>query len=121
MERERNLIMAGKGEKCPGELSQHPVFIVNQNTNNVIARNRAKLKTTREKNAERLIRQGAKWERERLMYDEMDRRKEIESKSKREAALIMEDGFTKSNRVRGVDLLRFDCSLIILNLFLFVT
>lgn len=106
MERERTLIMGGKAEKVPRELADHPVFIVNKQANNAIAKTRAKLKTNREKNAERLIKQGAKWERERLIYDELDKQKEIELKKKREASLLLEDEYTQSNKVRGMDLLR---------------
>ena len=107
MERERNLIMEGKGEKCPHELEDHPVFITNQKTNEIIARQRKRLKTVRERNAEQLIKTGEKWEKERLIYDEIDRHKRKELRDKQRAAEKMEEEYTKSNQARGMDLLRY--------------
>lgn len=106
MERERNLIMKGKTDKCPRELADHPVFAVNQQTNNQITKTRSKLKTTREKNAEKLIKQGAKWEKEREMIDEMDQRLENEMKEKKNLIHMMQDDYMEDNRERGIDLMR---------------
>lgn len=78
MENVQKLMTRERGSKLPTELANHPVFIVNQRTNEIIQRRRSKLKTTREKNAERLLRQGANWERERLAYQKIEQRKEKE-------------------------------------------
>lgn len=102
MERERNLMMTGKVEKSPDDLTENPVFTVNQQTNSQLAKTRSKLKTKREKNAERLIRQGVKWEREREYNDEMDRLHEIEMKQNRENALLMGNAYTVTDKTSGV-------------------
>lgn len=108
MERERNLLMSGKSDKvcAPRDLANHPVFMVNCRTNTVIAKRRAKLKTVREKNAERLVKQGVKWEKERFTLDEENRLKEEEAKERREQLLEQERLYTIENNQRGVDLLR---------------
>lgn len=107
MERERNLIMKGKGgDKLSREFAEHPVFLVNQKTNDQISKTRSKLRTNREINAERLIKQGAKWEKERALYDEMDRLKELEMKTTRENDLLMRVKYAEANEERGMDLLR---------------
>lgn len=43
MERQRKLLMEGKLEKCPKELSNHPVFMVNQMTNKIVLNKRSKV------------------------------------------------------------------------------
>lgn len=43
LERQRKLLMDGKLEKCPKELANHPVFMVNQATNKVVLQNRTKV------------------------------------------------------------------------------
>lgn len=48
---------------------------------------RGKLKTIREKNAEELIKQGHRWERERLQLEEQERRREIATRHEREKML----------------------------------
>lgn len=64
------------------------------------------LKTNRQRNAERLLRQGAKWEREHVMYDEQDRQREHELHEKHLADLALEEDYTKANQLRGMDLIR---------------
>lgn len=44
MERQRKLLMEGKLVKCPKELSNHPVFMVNQMTNKIVLNKRAKVR-----------------------------------------------------------------------------
>lgn len=43
LERQRRLMMEGKLEKCPKELSNHPVFMVNQVTNKIVLNKRSKV------------------------------------------------------------------------------
>lgn len=66
---------------------EHPVFAINQKTNLLLMSKRAKLKTIREKNAEELIKQGKRWERERLLMEEQERLKEISNRREREKQL----------------------------------
>lgn len=68
-------------------IADHPIFIINNKSNDLLMSKRAKLKTVREKNAEELIKQGKRWERERLMRVEQERQKEISSKKNREKQL----------------------------------
>ena len=87
-------------------INEHPVFVVNQKTNNLLMKKREKvremasnsrdpvnnclqsqLKTVREKNAERLIKQGKRWERERIILKEQERLSEIQAKKEREQML----------------------------------
>lgn len=86
LEREKRMGHVGS-EKYPKMIIEHPVFVVNQKTNQLLMSKRAKLKTIREKNAEELIKQGKRWERERLMLEEQDRLKEIATKHEREKML----------------------------------
>lgn len=68
-------------------MSEHPVYVINQNTNHLVVAKRSKLKTTREKNAEELVKQGKRWEMQRLQLQEQERLKEIASKREREKKL----------------------------------
>lgn len=68
-------------------IGENPVFAVNQKTNQLLMSKRAKLKTIREKNAEELIKQGKRWERERFQQNEQERLKEIATKRDREKML----------------------------------
>jgi hypothetical protein len=86
LEREKRMGFVGS-EKYPKMISEHPVFIINQKTNNLLMSKRDKLKTVREKNAERLIKQGKRWERERMLLAEQERMMEIASKKEREKML----------------------------------
>lgn len=65
------------------------------------------LKTNRQRNAERLLRQGAKWEKERLRFEEIDKQNELELKERQRQAFAMQDDFTRQNKLRGMDLLRY--------------
>lgn len=86
LEREQRLGRVGT-EKYPKMIAEHPVFLVNNKSNDLLMSKRAKLKTVREKNAEELIKQGKRWERERLMRVEQERLKEISSRKDREKQL----------------------------------
>lgn len=106
MERQRNLFMEGKITQCSEEYNNHPIFIVNQAAEQPIIKRRSKLKTNRQKNAERLIRQGAKWEKERQKINEIERQRELEVKVRQEAALHMVNDFQAANKDRDVKLPR---------------
>ncbi|XP_053675568.1 cyclin-dependent kinase 11B [Anopheles nili] len=105
IERERNLILSGAGDSIPEEMTSS-VFLVNQKTNVHILNKREKLKTIREKNAERLIKQGHRWERERLQMEEQSREREIEQRTKREALLEQEKLYMIEENDRSLNLLR---------------
>ncbi|XP_035904752.1 eukaryotic translation initiation factor 3 subunit A isoform X5 [Anopheles stephensi] len=105
IERERNLILSGAGDSIPEEMTSS-VFLVNQKTNVNILNKREKLKTIREKNAERLIKQGHRWERERLQMEEQSREREIERRTKREALLEEEKLYMIEENDRSLNLLR---------------
>ncbi|XP_058056729.1 uncharacterized protein LOC131208100 [Anopheles bellator] len=105
LERERNLILSGAGDSIPEEMTSS-VFLVNQKTNVNILNKREKLKTIREKNAERLIKQGHRWERERLQMEDQSRDREIEQRTKREALLEQEKLYMIEENDRSLNLLR---------------
>uniref|UniRef100_A0A182S8J3 Uncharacterized protein n=1 Tax=Anopheles maculatus TaxID=74869 RepID=A0A182S8J3_9DIPT len=105
IERERNLILSGAGDSIPEEMTSS-VFLVNQKTNVNILNKREKLKTIREKNAERLIKQGHRWERERLQMEEQSREREIERRTKREALLEQEKLYMIEENDRSLNILR---------------
>lgn len=107
MERQRNLIMQEGTVRCPPEYDKHPVFVANQKTNAIIASRRSKLKTLRERNCERLIRLGDKWERERTKYDKIDRQKNEDRREKHRMDRELEDRFNEATMERGMDLLRY--------------
>lgn len=86
LEREKRMGHTGT-EKYPKMINDHPVFMVHQKTNQLLMSKRAKLKTIREKNAEELIKQGKRWERERLLLEDQERLKEIATKRERERML----------------------------------
>lgn len=86
LEREKRMGLSGS-EKYPKMINDHPVFAVNQKTNELLMSKRGKLKTIREKNAEELIKQGKRWERERLQLEEQERLNEIATKREREKML----------------------------------
>lgn len=106
MERQRTLFMEGKITKCSEEYNNHPIFIVNQTPDQPINKRRSKLKTNRQKNAERLIRQGAKWEKERQKINEIERQRELEVKASQEAVLNMVNDFHAGNKDRDMKLPR---------------
>ncbi|XP_052867848.1 trichohyalin [Anopheles cruzii] len=105
LERERNLILSGAGDSIPEEMTSS-AFLVNQKTNVNILNKREKLKTIREKNAERLIKQGHRWERERLQMEDQSRDREIEQRTKREALLEQEKLYMIEENDRSLNLLR---------------
>lgn len=63
------------------------------------------LKTKRERNAERLIRQGKRWERERQKYEEKEREREAELKVREMELLASESKFDEKIESRGVRVL----------------
>lgn len=69
------------------------------------------LKTRHERNSERLLRQGSKWEKERSKYDEIDRMYVEELQEKKRRAEREEADYAESNRQRGMDLLRCEFKL----------
>lgn len=112
-------------------INEHPVFVVNQKTNNLLMKKREKvremasnsrdpvnnclqsqLKTVREKNAERLIKQGKRWERERIILEEQERLSEIQAKKEREQMLedqtlyIFDSEQANAANAGGLDLLK---------------
>jgi hypothetical protein len=88
LERERKAgNVASNSDKYPKMISQHPVFLINNKTNALLMSKREKLKTVREKNAEELIKQGKRWERERIMQNEQERVNEIKARKDREKML----------------------------------
>lgn len=118
-------------EKYPKMINEHPVFVVNQKTNNLLMKKREKvremasnsrdpvnnclqsqLKTVREKNAERLIKQGKRWERERIILEEQERLSEIQAKKEREQMLedqtlyIFDSEQANAANAGGLDLLK---------------
>ena len=68
-------------------IADHPVVTVNHKTNALLMSKREKLKTVREKNATELIKQGKRWERDRLRMAEEERVNEIETRKDREKML----------------------------------
>lgn len=86
LEREQRMGRSGS-EKYPKMIGEHPVFRVNDKCNALLMSKREKLKTVREKNAENLIKQGKRWERERLMRVEQERQREIQARKEREKQL----------------------------------
>ncbi|KAJ6649290.1 UPF0314 protein [Pseudolycoriella hygida] len=107
MERQRNLFMEGKITQCSENYNSHPIFIVNQTAGQPIVKRRSKLKTNRQKNAERLIRQGAKWEKERQKLHEIERQRELEEKARQEAALNMVNEYHAANKDHDMKMPRF--------------
>lgn len=103
MERKTDLILNGI---CPSEYRKHPVFVNNKLTNKTILNRRAKLKTERERLAEKLLKRGEKWEKERLVVAELDRQREEEIRSRRLKIQNREFEYYQSNKERGLDLLR---------------
>jgi hypothetical protein len=99
----------GHGDKYPKMIAEHPVFAINQKTNQLMMSKRAKLKTIREKNAEELIKQGKRWERERFMNQEQERATEISNRRDREKMLEEQTLYVfDANKIdfSGMDLLK---------------
>ncbi|XP_017490735.1 PREDICTED: trichohyalin [Rhagoletis zephyria] len=108
VERERLLIIEGKTDEIPEELADDPIFVVNKIANKEIQKERAKLKTNRERNAERLKAQGSKWERERQKYVEEEQQRVENIKERNKAQNELEDRYRTEDAERGMDLLRID-------------
>ncbi|XP_036328157.1 golgin subfamily A member 6-like protein 22 [Rhagoletis pomonella] len=108
VERERLLIIEGKTDEIPEELADDPIFVVNKIANKEIQKERAKLKTNRERNAERLKAQGSKWERERQKYVEEEQQRVENIKERNKAQNELEDRYKTEDAERGMDLLRID-------------
>lgn len=87
LEREKRMGGSSSNDKYPKMIGEHPVFVINQKTNQLLMSKRSKLKTIREKNAEELIKQGKRWERERLLLEDQERKREIATKQEREKML----------------------------------
>uniref|UniRef100_A0A1B0CM74 Uncharacterized protein n=2 Tax=Lutzomyia longipalpis TaxID=7200 RepID=A0A1B0CM74_LUTLO len=98
IERTRNLLIEGYTGNSSVSTEGPPVVIISKQTHSDMARRRAKLKTVRERNAERLVRQGIKWEKERLAHLELERQRQIEAQQKREEELMIghEERFAKN-------------------------
>ena len=86
LERARRMGNAG-GEKVPKKIADHPIVTVNNKTNALLMSKREKLMTVRQKNASELVKQGKRWERERLRMAEEERVNEIETRKDREKML----------------------------------
>lgn len=108
IERERTLAISSRTGCIPQTLAGKPVNLFSKSSNDM-SRRRAKviwinkrirrefieccslqLKTNREKNAEKLIRQGIKWERERLINYELEKKKLLEAQKRREEELMVD-------------------------------
>ncbi|XP_039952304.1 RNA-binding protein 25 isoform X2 [Bactrocera tryoni] len=108
VERERLLIIEGKTDEIPAELADDPIFVVNKIANKEIQKERAKLKTNRERNAERLKAQGSKWERERQKYVEEEQMRVEKIKERNKQQNELEEQYKAEDAERGMDLLRID-------------
>ncbi|XP_067626122.1 golgin subfamily A member 6-like protein 22 isoform X2 [Eurosta solidaginis] len=108
VERERLLIIEGKTDEIPAELADDPIFVVNKIANKEIQKERAKLKTNRERNAEHLKAQGSKWERERQKYVIEEQQRVEKIKERKKAHLELEERYKAEDAKRGMDLLRID-------------
>ncbi|KAL7039998.1 hypothetical protein ACKWTF_000206 [Chironomus riparius] len=86
LERARRMGNAGD-EKVPKKIGEHPIVMVNSKTNALLMSKREKLMTVRQKNASELVKQGKRWERDRLRMAEEERVNEIETKKEREKML----------------------------------
>ncbi|XP_004521793.1 trichohyalin isoform X1 [Ceratitis capitata] len=108
VERERLLIIEGKTDEIPEELADDPIFVVNKIANKEIQKERSKLKTNRERNAERLKAQGSKWERERQKYVEEEQQRVEMIKERRKEQHELEERYKAEDAERGMELLRID-------------
>ncbi|XP_030238805.1 apical junction molecule isoform X1 [Drosophila navojoa] len=108
VERERMLIIEGKSDIIPEELANDPIFMVNKDANMEIQRERAKLKTSREKNAERLKVQGVKWERERLQHAAQEAEQLAKKHERQRQQKLLVEQYRVEDAERGMDLLRID-------------
>ncbi|XP_043661053.1 probable DNA double-strand break repair Rad50 ATPase isoform X1 [Drosophila teissieri] len=108
VERERMLIIEGKSDVIPDELADDPIFMVNKDANMEIQKERSKLKTAREKNAERLKLQGVKWERERLQHAAKEAELLAKKRERQRQQKLLVEQYRTEDAERGMDLLRID-------------
>ncbi|XP_017070058.1 LOW QUALITY PROTEIN: golgin subfamily A member 6-like protein 1 [Drosophila eugracilis] len=108
VERERMLIIEGKSDVIPDELADDPIFMVNKDANMEIQKERSKLKTAREKNAERLKQQGVKWERERLQHAAKEAELLAKKRERHRQQKLLVEQYRTEDAERGMDLLRID-------------
>ncbi|KAH8237559.1 hypothetical protein KR038_009645, partial [Drosophila bunnanda] len=108
VERERMLIIEGKSDVIPDELADDPIFMVNKDANLEIQKERAKLKTAREKNAERLKLQGVKWERERLQHAAKEAELLAQKRERLRQQKLLVEQYRTEDAERGMDLLRIE-------------
>ncbi|KAH8334306.1 hypothetical protein KR059_008709 [Drosophila kikkawai] len=108
VERERMLIIEGKSDVIPDELADDPIFMVNKDANMEIQKERAKLKTAREKNAERLKQQGVKWERERLQHAAKEAELLAQKRERQRQQKLLVEQYRTEDAERGMDLLRIE-------------
>ncbi|XP_017010295.2 cilia- and flagella-associated protein 53 [Drosophila takahashii] len=108
VERERMLIIEGKSDVIPDELADDPIFMVNKDANMEIQKERSKLKTAREKNAERLKQQGVKWERERLQHAAKEAEILAKKRERQRQQKLLVEQYRTEDAERGMDLLRID-------------
>ncbi|XP_022230644.1 intersectin-2 [Drosophila obscura] len=108
VERERMLIIEGKSDVIPDELADDPIFMVNKDANMEIQKERSKLKTSREKNAERLKLQGVKWERERLQHAAQEAELLAKKRERQRAQKLLVEQYRAEDAERGMDLLRIE-------------
>ncbi|KAH8403132.1 hypothetical protein KR222_005768, partial [Zaprionus bogoriensis] len=106
VERERMLIIEGKSDIIPEELADDPIFMVNKDANTEILKERSKLKTSREKNAERLKVQGVKWERERLQHAAKEAEMLAKKQERQRQQKLLVEQYRTEDAERGMDLLR---------------
>ncbi|ALC39434.1 CG14538 [Drosophila busckii] len=106
VERERLLIIEGKTNIIPEELADDPIFMVNKDANIEIQKERSKLKTSREKNAERLKLQGVKWERERLQHAAKEAELLAKKHERQRQQKLLVEQYRMEDAERGMDLLR---------------
>ncbi|XP_017097651.2 cilia- and flagella-associated protein 53 [Drosophila bipectinata] len=108
VERERMLIIEGKSDVIPDELADDPIFMVNKDANMEIMKERSKLKTAREKNAERLKLQGVKWERERLQHAAKEAELLAKKRERQRQQKLLVEQYRTEDAERGMDLLRIE-------------
>ncbi|XP_031632397.1 uncharacterized protein LOC116346466 [Contarinia nasturtii] len=95
VQRQRVLLMEGKLPKCPKELKNHPVLVMNESTTNFAIKRRARLKTERERVSERMNRLAKKWEAEHILWEERERQNEVEMKLKEMELLSTDKSLVK--------------------------
>ncbi|XP_075166639.1 uncharacterized protein LOC142238798 [Haematobia irritans] len=108
IERERNLIVQGKTKEIPNELADDPCFVVSQKADMEIAKSRANLVTNRERNAELMKSLGAKWERERQIFEGQEAQKLEELTKRFNEQKQLERQYIEEDATKGMDLLRID-------------